>query len=110
MEKLLKVNYSTFDQFPSFNKCGSTDSVYNINIPLLKIYRNRIDNNFADRNISVWAVLVVKDDSYRVIEWIVWHYLLGVDYFVIHDHNSTDNLKQSLGILPSQMKFTITIC
>ena len=98
-------------QYDGINLCGSTNSNYQPDISVLSYYHKLVKNfsseqpNDNSNNIPskgpeavrVWAVLTVKDDSYRVIEWIIWHYILGIEHFIIHDHNSTDNLRKSLG-------------
>ena len=55
--------------------------------------------------IAICAVF--KDESPYLGEWIVYHRLLGVDYFVLYDNASTDNGRET--VLRSSLRDSISI-
>eukprot|EP00607_Mallomonas_marina_P000525 CAMPEP_0182440858 /NCGR_PEP_ID=MMETSP1167-20130531/87330_1 /TAXON_ID=2988 /ORGANISM="Mallomonas Sp, Strain CCMP3275" /LENGTH=415 /DNA_ID=CAMNT_0024634925 /DNA_START=384 /DNA_END=1631 /DNA_ORIENTATION=+ len=39
---------------------------------------------------------MVKNDAQTLIEWLVWHFLLGVEHALVYDNRSSDNVKEAL--------------
>lgn len=77
------------------DKC-STDSPFQLDLELLRLTAARCRNGNSDSSSYFWMTLFVKDDSRNVIEWIVWHLLLGIDFVTVYDNESTDNLAKAL--------------
>ena len=47
-------------------------------------------------NKYLWAAIIVKNDASTLINWILWHLLLGVDKILVYDNGSTDNIQQAI--------------
>eukprot|EP01041_Mallomonas_annulata_P002170 gene2170-4221_t len=45
---------------------------------------------------SVWLATMVKNDAQTLVEWLVWHFLIGVNHVLVYDNESTDNIKVAL--------------
>ena len=39
----------------------------------------------------LWATVIVRNSAQKLIEWIVWHFLMGVQHFLVYDNVSVDN-------------------
>jgi hypothetical protein len=79
------------------SKCDS-DSQFKVDIAQLQQSSLKCKSkggNVKDGNY-LWFALFVKNDARNVIEWVVWHLLLGADHIVIYDNNSSDNLAEAL--------------
>ena len=46
------------------------------------------------------AVAIIKNESKYILEWLAFHYLVGVEQFFLFDNNSNDNLKEKLKQFP----------
>jgi len=46
--------------------------------------------------VRVWIAVLVKNEAQSLLEWLVWHFLLGVEHVLVYDNDSNDNLKKSL--------------
>jgi hypothetical protein len=101
-----KANSSCLDERITIQKRNNiykshpcrSDAVAEVDIQLLMNPNNtkcRIPNEKKTEN-SVWVATMVKNDAQSTIEWLVWHFLLGVDHALVYDNNSTDNLKNAL--------------
>ena len=44
----------------------------------------------------LWATVIVRNSAQKLIEWIVHHFLLGVQHFLVYDNVSVDNLQAAL--------------
>lgn len=75
--------------------CGSTNSTYHVNFEDIRHLSSKRSLE-SNHKIKLGAALIVKTDAYRVIEWIAWHYIMGVDFYLIFDDRSEDNLKDAL--------------
>ena len=91
-----------FQQFKSDSRyiphpCTS-DAVARINMTKLLDLWNM--HNLANKNISanytVWIAVVVKNDAETALEFLIWHFLLGVNHVLLYDNESTDNLHVAL--------------
>ena len=54
---------------------------------------NFFENDFPNY-LSI--VLIIKNESHLMPEWLEYHIMMGVDKFYIYDNESTDNLKDVL--------------
>lgn len=77
------------------DKC-STDSPFQLDIDQLRLNAARCRNEKSENSKYFWMTLFVKDDSRNVVEWIVWHLLLGINFITIYDNDSTDNIVKAL--------------
>lgn len=48
------------------------------------------------RKYFLSAVIIVKNESDYIVEWIEYHLLIGVEHFYVYDNQSTDNLLEVL--------------
>lgn len=91
----------------SMQNCLTTNSTHKINIPELLTISNQCRNSYLPPDqlsrwtgvFKVWAATYVYNDAESVVEWAIWHLLLGVDTILIYDNDSTDNLSQALAPL-----------
>jgi hypothetical protein len=44
----------------------------------------------------LWATAIVRNSAQKLLEWIVWHFLMGVQHFLIYDNASVDNIASAL--------------
>jgi hypothetical protein len=42
------------------------------------------------------ACAVVKDSAKYIREWVIYHYLIGVQHIYVYDNNSTDSLRSTM--------------
>lgn len=54
------------------------------------------EKNAIPRNIFLAGVTLVLNKGRYIREWIVFHKLMGFDFFLIFDHGSTDNTSAML--------------
>ena len=76
----------------------NTDAVAKINIKLLiktRMIACGMRSEFNLKN-TVWVTVIVKNDAQTLVEWLIWHFLMGIDHALIYDNESTDNLKEAL--------------
>lgn len=76
----------------------TTDAVAKVNMTELRTASRCIkpETGKSQGLNSVWVACLVKNDAQSLIEWLVWHFLLGVNHAIIYDNESTDNLKVAL--------------
>ena len=73
-----------------------THAVSKVSMSILKDQlKVRCPKSKVNKN-SIWITTQVKNDAQTLIEWLVWHFLLGVDHVVIYDNESTDNLHEAV--------------
>ena len=77
----------------NFTNICTTDGVIDVNINLLMYLSNQTRAGHGNvSNINVWLATYVKNDAQTTVEWLVWHFLLGISHVLIYDNESTDNL------------------
>ena len=87
-----------FPYSPKLYNCKS-DAMGKVDIDLLRNLMNSSCHHHSKHRTSkirVWITVQVKNEAQTVIEWLVWHFLLGVEHAVVYDNGSTDNLKEAL--------------
>ena len=50
----------------------------------------------SHNNLKFWLVLRVRNDAQIVLEWLIWHFLIGVNHVLLFDNGSTDNLNETV--------------
>jgi hypothetical protein len=43
-----------------------------------------------------WATVIVRNSAQKLVEWIIWHFLMGVQHFLVYDNVSVDNVREAL--------------
>ncbi|MEE5988836.1 glycosyltransferase family 2 protein [Ligilactobacillus equi] len=56
------------------------------------IYMNSKKNEVFNRKRSIYATLIIKNESAYIEEWLDYHILLGIEKFIIFNNESTDNI------------------
>ena len=80
------------------NHC-KTDAFAKVDMDVLnQVIQIRCGNKTTDDGPlnTVWVATQVKNDAQSLLEWLVWHFLLGVDHALVYDNESTDNLYEAL--------------
>ena len=47
-------------------------------------------------NVQLAALCIIKNEAHCVEEWIAYHIIRGVQFFIFYDNDSTDNLHEIL--------------
>ena len=79
---------------PAVQRCRSTDSFWRITPAALE--RVAYANQCPRDGKFLWVQVAVRDDARLLVENVLYHLSLGVEHFIIHDYQSTDNLRQAL--------------
>ena len=61
-----------------------------------KFIRNQLEQDNYKFKYNLSIILIIKNASQYMDEWINYHKLVGVDHFYIYDNESTDGLKEVL--------------
>ena len=81
---------------PKNSNC-KTDAVATVDMTLLKsLMKSKCPNSKKKHRNSVWIATQVKNDAQTLLEWLVWHFLGGVEHALIYDNESNDNLMEML--------------
>jgi hypothetical protein len=48
------------------------------------------------RPVYLSACILVRNEEAYLLEWIIYHYLLGFEHFYVYDNNSTDSTRESI--------------
>jgi Glycosyltransferase family 92 len=74
----------------------STDSLFQLDLDRLRVNSARCRNEKSGNPNYFWLTLFVKNDSRNIVEWIVWHLLLGINFITVYDNESKDNIVKAL--------------
>ena len=81
------------------NQHCSTNAVAQVDFGILKqqIQKTKCNPTYFKRmKNNVWIATLVKNDAQTLVEWLVWHFLMGVEKALIYDNESTDNLHEAV--------------
>jgi hypothetical protein len=63
----------------------------------ISIFKTCVERNpflgFGTPILNCTLVLIIKNESKYIVEWIEYHRQIGVDHFVIFDNDSSDEIK-----------------
>jgi len=83
----LEQRMAPYMPFIPKNPYCKTDAVATVDMPLLKSYmKSKCSNSKKkSRHNNVWIATQVKNDAQTILEWLVWHFLAGVEHALIYE-------------------------
>ena len=92
------------------SKLCSSSATNTVDIAALKKYQlkvivtNKRKQKYINSNIQskisnkkyLWATVIVRNSAQKLVEWIIWHFLMGVQHFIVFDNVSVDNINEAM--------------